>query len=160
MVAGGLPISNENHAIKIATVAIRMQQELKRFNEETDHSLEIRIGIHTGPVVAGVIGFKKFSYDIWGDTVNVASRMESHGIGGEIQISKQMRDVIRSHFKVEERGYIDVKGKGQVRTYLLRSLRAPEKFARNLKVTLSREGVTLFVRIECPMSNKEFPRMK
>ena len=124
MIAGGLPISNENHAIKVATIALRMQQEVERFNVESGHSIQLRIGIHTGPVVAGVIGVKKFSYDIWGDTVNVASRMESHGVSGHIQISKETNEAIQGQFQIEERGPITIKGKGSVRTFFLKGSRA------------------------------------
>ena len=83
------------------------------------HPLAVRIGIDTGPVVAGVIGRTKFSYDLWGDTVNTASRMESHGIPGHIQVTARTYERLRHDYRFERRGPIDVKGKGQTITYLL-----------------------------------------
>ena len=80
----------------------------------------MRIGLNSGPVVAGVIGFTKFSYDLWGNTVNTASRMESHGIPGQIQISDTTYELIKENFHCEPRGLIDVKGKGPMKTYLLK----------------------------------------
>ena len=88
--------------------------------------MELRIGINSGPVVAGVIGRSKFIYDLWGDTVNLASRMESHGVPGAIQISQATRDHLGERYHVESRGEIDLKGRGRHRTYLLIGRRAPE----------------------------------
>ena len=82
--------------------------------------MSLRIGINTGPVVAGVIGRKKFIYDLWGDTVNVASRMESHGVAGEIQVTKATYEILRDKFLFVQRGAIDVKGKGRMKTFLLK----------------------------------------
>ena len=82
-------------------------------------SLQVRIGIHTGPVIAGVIGWRKFAYDLWGDTVNTASRMETHGLPGKIQVSKAYYELLKGKYNFEERGEIDVKGKGKMRTFFL-----------------------------------------
>lgn len=104
-------------------MALDMQQALHQVNEQTGRALTIRIGIHTGPVVAGVIGLKKFAYDLWGDTVNTASRMESHGIPGKIQVTRATYDCLKEHYFFEERGPIFIKGKGEMTTYLLQGKR-------------------------------------
>ncbi|MGC9502848.1 MAG: adenylate/guanylate cyclase domain-containing protein [Baaleninema sp.] len=119
MVVGGLPEPRPDHAESVAHMALDMQQVITEFNRQTQSSLDIRIGIHTGPVVAGVIGLKKFVYDLWGDTVNIASRMESHGVAGQIQVSVDTYERIRSSFVLTERGTIHVKGKGDMKTYFL-----------------------------------------
>ena len=131
MVVGGLPNPRKDHAEAIIKMALDMQQAINKFNLETNSNCNIRIGINTGPVVAGVIGIKKFIYDLWGDTVNIASRMESHGIPGNIQISQstyeQVKDIFQDKFKdeykLESRGLIDIKGKGEMQTYLVQQLR-------------------------------------
>ncbi|GAB4284594.1 MAG: hypothetical protein Fur0025_15440 [Oscillatoriaceae cyanobacterium] len=119
MVVGGLPVSRPDHAAAVAAMALDMQQEVFRFSGEYREPFSIRIGINTGPVVAGVIGRKKFIYDLWGDTVNVASRMESHGIPGEIQVTESTYMILRDKFAFQHRGAIRVKGKGEMNTYLL-----------------------------------------
>ena len=121
MVVGGLPTPRADHVEAIANMALDMQTEIARFNAKTGNTFSIRIGINTGPVVAGVIGLKKFIYDLWGDTVNTASRMESHGIPGCIQVSQATYERLRDNYLFEERGVIQVKGKGEMMTYLLRS---------------------------------------
>ncbi|MCT7985580.1 HAMP domain-containing protein [Laspinema sp. A4] len=120
MVVAGMPIPSENSAVAIAEMALEMQEEIARFNTEFNQSLKMRMGIHTGPVVAGVIGIKKFIYDLWGDTVNTASRMESHGIPGQIQVSKTTYDCLKDQYRFEERGAIEIKGKGAMQVYLLK----------------------------------------
>ncbi len=119
MVAGGLPVPREDHTEAIARMALDMQQAIVDFQRKIDRPLSIRIGINTGPVVAGVIGIKKFIYDLWGDTVNVASRMESSGIPGKIQVTSATYEILKYRFVLEERGEIEVKGKGKMMTYWL-----------------------------------------
>jgi class 3 adenylate cyclase len=100
-------------------MALDMQQEVANFNAKHGTDLSIRIGINTGPVVAGVIGTKKFIYDLWGDAVNTASRMESHGLPGCIQLTELTYECLRDKYLFEERGIIKVKGKGEMITYFL-----------------------------------------
>jgi class 3 adenylate cyclase/CheY-like chemotaxis protein len=119
LAVGGLPVPREDHADAIAELALDMQIEVDRFNDRTGESIVIRTGIHSGPVVAGIIGTKKFTYDLWGDTVNTASRMESHGVPGAIQISEATRLLLAGKYAVTPRGAIDVKGKGMMETSLL-----------------------------------------
>ncbi len=120
MVVGGLPQPQKDHAKNMALLALHMQQEVSKLNSELHQALALRIGIHIGPVVAGVIGTKKFSYDVWGDTVNTASRLESHGVDGQIQVSKDMYEVLKDDFIFEERGLVKLKGKGEFPTYILK----------------------------------------
>ncbi|NEP62282.1 MAG: adenylate/guanylate cyclase domain-containing protein [Symploca sp. SIO2G7] len=119
MVASGLPMPRQDHAEAIAEMALDMQQEVASFNTKHQANLSIRIGINTGPVVAGVIGTKKFIYDLWGDAVNTASRMESHGIPGCIQVTESTYKHLQTQYQFKERGKIQVKGKGEMITYLL-----------------------------------------
>ena len=119
MVVGGLPLPRADHVEAVADFALAMQREIQEFNAEKGQSFSMRIGINTGPVVAGVIGLKKFIYDLWGDTVNTASRMESHGIPGSIQVSSSTYERLKDKYVFQERGVIYVKGKGEMITYLL-----------------------------------------
>jgi guanylate cyclase len=119
MVAAGLPGEREDHAEAIADMALEMGSEAERCAGESGLPLEVRIGIDTGPVVAGVIGRAKFTYDLWGDTVNTASRMESHGSPGTIQVTERAYELLRNRFELRRRGTIEVKGKGPMTTYLL-----------------------------------------
>ena len=119
MAVSGVPIPRLDHAEAVANMALDMQKEVERLAKETGFSFNIRIGINTGSVVAGVIGLKKFIYDLWGDTVNTASRMESHGIPGTIQVSESTYFLLRDKYTFQERGIIYVKGKGDMLTYLL-----------------------------------------
>ena len=121
MAAAGLPIPVPNHAERAANMALDMLEVMDRFNEQSDYQLNIRIGMSTGAAVAGVIGKRKFLYDLWGDVVNTASRMESHGVAGRIQITDSTRLQLGELFLLEKRGAIEVKGKGEMNTWFLNS---------------------------------------
>ncbi|MDP6342585.1 MAG: adenylate/guanylate cyclase domain-containing protein [Alphaproteobacteria bacterium] len=119
MVAAGLPEPRPDHAEAAASLALDMRAEAKRISEEVGVPLSLRVGINTGPVVAGVIGARKFAYDLWGDAVNTASRMESHGVEDCIQLTESTYQHLKSAFECEERGVIAVKGKADMKTYFL-----------------------------------------
>ena len=121
MVAGGLPQPRPDHAEAVADMALDMRAEFGRLCTSLGLGLQLRIGIASGPVIAGVIGRHKFIYDLWGDTVNLASRMESNGLPGEIQVSEATYERLRGTFTFEARGEIDVKGKGRLHAYLLKA---------------------------------------
>ncbi|MGK7888237.1 MAG: PAS domain S-box protein [Leptolyngbyaceae cyanobacterium] len=120
MVVGGLPTPMANHATAIANMALAMQARIGEFKRNDGQPFQLRIGIHTGPVVAGVIGIRKFIYDLWGDTVNVASRMEAKGDSGGIQVTTAVYKLLKDDYCLEKRGTIEVKGKGQMTTYWLK----------------------------------------
>jgi class 3 adenylate cyclase len=119
MVAGGLPQPRPDHAQAIAEMALGIREEVARRADPRGRPLAVRIGIATGPVEAGVIGTAKFSYDLWGDTVNAASRMESHGIPGCIQVTERTYQRLRDGYRFQRRGPIPVRGMGELVTYLL-----------------------------------------
>jgi class 3 adenylate cyclase len=119
MVAAGLHSHEYDHVQMIAEMALGMQRRASQFSVEFGEQLSIRIGIHTGPVVAGVIGKRKFIYDVWGDTVNTASRMESHGDPGTIHVTDDTRNLLKDMYELTPRGEISVKGKGVMRTWFL-----------------------------------------
>ncbi|MDN5278414.1 MAG: adenylate cyclase [Clostridiales bacterium] len=119
MVVGGLPEPENGSAQEVLQMALDMLETMKQFNKENNTDLKIRIGVHSGPVIAGVIGLKKFIYDLWGDAVNVASRMESTGVDGRIQVTEETYLSHKQNFYFEKRGEIKVKGKGEMTTYFL-----------------------------------------
>ncbi len=119
MVAAGIPEAQADHADRIAALAPRMLDAVSTIAAATELNLQARIGIHSGPITAGVIGTHKFVYDVWGDTVNTASRMESQSLPGRIQVSAVTRAALGDRFKLERRGLIEVKGKGTMETYFL-----------------------------------------
>ena len=126
MAAAGIPIPRDDHVEAIAEMALDMRPEAERCAAETGLPFEVRIGIDTGPVVAGVIGRAKFIYDLWGDTVNTASRMESHAPPGTIQVTARAQQRLRLAYELDSRGPIDVKGKGTVTAYLLTGRRGQD----------------------------------
>jgi adenylate cyclase len=126
MLAGGIPVQREDHIEAIANAALEMQATIQNFQlclteleKKSDRQFQIRIGIHVGSVVAGVLGTSKFSYDLWGDTVNVASRMESTGEPGKIQVTEIVYNQLKDCYLLEKRGTVEIKGKGEMVTYWL-----------------------------------------
>jgi adenylate cyclase len=119
MVAAGVPAPRPDHARALALMALDMQAAMRSVDEIRHFGLELRVGINSGPVVAGVIGRKRFLYDLWGDAVNTASRMESHGTSGRIQITRATKELLDDEFVCEPRGTIPVKGKGEMEAWYL-----------------------------------------
>ncbi len=119
MVVGGVPLPLADHAVRCARMAFEMLAAMHRFNLRHQSQWQLRIGLHTGPVVAGIIGSTKFAYDLWGDTVNIASRLESHGEPDIPQVSAVTADLLRPHFEVEARGQIDLKNRGSLPVFRL-----------------------------------------
>ena len=119
MVIAGAPAGCPDHASRMARLAQTFMQEIASIREETGIPLDLRIGLHSGPVIAGVIGNLRFTYDVWGDTVNTASRMESHGVPGKIHLSSATRELLDTSFEVTLRGTTEIKGKGAMETWWL-----------------------------------------
>jgi adenylate cyclase len=119
MVAAGVPSPRPDHARVLARMALDMQAAMRLHDEIGHRGLKLRVGINSGPVVAGVIGRKRFLYDLWGDAVNTASRMESHGTSGRIQITEATKELLGDEFVCEPRGPIPVKGKGEIEAWYL-----------------------------------------
>lgn len=134
MVVGGVPSPMANHGEAIANLALDMLKTIGRFHRDDGVPFQLRMGIHTGPVVAGVIGLRKFIYDLWGDTVNVASRMESQGVPGRIQVTANVRDMLIDRFEFEKRGLCPVKGRGEMLTYWLLGPRSDDKDTLDLEI--------------------------
>ncbi len=120
MACCGLPRPRDDHADVVAKLGVRMLAAVQDFNRQHGTGLDLRIGIATGPAVAGVIGRSKFIYDLWGDTVNTASRMESHGVPGCVQITRETYAALSDRAGFESRGIIQVKGKGEMEVFLAR----------------------------------------
>ena len=119
MVASGVPRRRPDHAQALAAMALEMLELVTTHRRDDGAAIELRIGINSGPVVAGVIGRRKFIYDLWGDAVNTASRMESHGTAGQVQIAEGAYELLKDEFVCEPRGLVEVKGKGAIRTWYL-----------------------------------------
>jgi len=123
MVAGGMPNPQTNHATRVAYMALDMMNETHKYAMETGEVVELRIGLHTGPAVAGVIGTRKPLYDVWGDTVNTASRLESSGTNGKIQVTDSTKALLDKIFMFKKRGKVEIKGKGELDTWYLTKIR-------------------------------------
>jgi adenylate cyclase len=126
MVVGGVPLPVADHAVRCAEMAMAMVASMKTFNQRNRLTWQIRVGMHTGPLVAGIIGSKKFAYDLWGDTVNIASRLESHGEPGMIQVSETTAALLKNSFEVEPRGHLALKNRGQMEAFILVGRRAAQ----------------------------------
>ncbi len=142
MCAGGIPTPDENHVLKIVKAGLEIQQYVLEYNERRkDKGLEpwqARIGIHIGPVVAGVVGKKKYAYDIWGSTVNIASRMESNGEPGKVNISAATYELIKDYYECSYRGKISAKNIGEIDMYFIEHEHAiPKKLLITMKKELS-----------------------
>lgn len=125
MVVSGVPEPRPDHAQALAMLALDMCEAAREWRDPHGRSVPVRIGISSGPVVAGVVGTRKFFYDVWGDAVNVAARMETTGVEGKIQISQSVCERLKDHFVLEARGEIEVKGKGSMQTWFLVGRKPP-----------------------------------
>jgi adenylate cyclase len=119
MAVAGVPVPAGDHATRAAHLSLDMVDTLERFNERSGHALQVRVGVASGAVVAGVIGKRLYVYDVWGDAVTIASRMESHGVAGRVQVSDSTRRLLGAPFLLEERGALAVEGKGEIKTWFV-----------------------------------------
>jgi adenylate cyclase len=119
MAVAGVPLPASDHATRAAHLSLDMVAALDRFNERSEHALQVRVGVASGAVVAGVIGKRHYLYDVWGDAVTIASRMESHGVAGRVQVSDSTRQLLGTGFLLEKRGALAVEGKGEMTTWFV-----------------------------------------
>jgi class 3 adenylate cyclase len=143
MCVGGLPVANQTNAADVVTAALQIQRYMEEQAEERrkkgKEAFDIRIGVHTGPVVAGIVGVKKFAYDVWGDTVNIASRMESSGEAGKVNISGETYEMVKDVFCCSHRGKIKAKNKGEIEMYFVEGT-LPDEVAHPLTAALQKLG--------------------
>jgi adenylate cyclase len=132
MAVAGVSRPQKDHLLRLARMVLLLPDLVRRLSAAHGVDLKIRVGIASGPVMAGVIGTDKFSYDVWGETVNLASRLESHGVPGEIQVSGAVREELGDGFVFEPRGPIEVKGVGRLETWLLKGERVPAASQRTV----------------------------
>jgi len=126
MLVAGVPEPRVDHAVAVVNVAFAMLNALQAINLQHGTHLQVRIGINSGPVVAGVIGMHKFTYDLWGNTVNIASRMESTGQTGRVHVSASTAQQLRHHFELQPRGEVTVKGIGSMETFFVAAPQSPK----------------------------------
>jgi class 3 adenylate cyclase len=131
MAAGGLPEPMADHAVRVVDLGLAMLDAVRQV--DWSHRLDLRIGVHSGPAVGGVIGHRKFAFDLWGDTVNIASRLESHGVNGRVQVSADTARLIGDRFATEPRGSIELRGHGTMQTYLVSGRRGDGPLAAKLQ---------------------------
>ena len=141
MLATGVPNPMKDHTAVAACIALDMQELGRRIGTREEGQLTFRIGIHTGPVIAGVIGTRKFSYDLWGDTVNIASRMESHGVPGRIHVTRTVYDRLKDDFEFESRGPTHLKGMGEMETFFLNAARPDGAYRSSALARLGSQNV-------------------
>jgi len=122
LAVSGLPVSNDQHAKNAVNASLEILSYIQQRKKENPNALNIRIGIHSGPVIAGIVGVKKFAYDIWGDTVNTAARMEQNSSSGRVNVSEATYQLIKEDFTFEHRGKIETKGKGKMEMYFVNQI--------------------------------------
>lgn len=125
MAVAGVPNAAEDHALRAARMGMAVQDTLKEFNQKNGVNWAVRVGLHSGEVMAGIIGSRKFAYDLWGDTVNLASRLESQGRAGWVQISDETAKLIESEFDVLPVGFVDIRNRGELQVYRIAGPKHP-----------------------------------